>query len=101
MPKKKTCFKCNTEKPLTEYYKHKKMADGHLNKCKECARKDVSENEAEYDKTEKGVIRVIYKTQKRNNRLRGHGEMVYTKKQLHEWLYKNGFKKLYDNWVRS
>lgn len=43
----KICFKCNIEKPFTEYYKHKAMNDGYLNKCKECTKKDANKHRDE------------------------------------------------------
>ncbi|MDD3443188.1 MAG: hypothetical protein PHW89_07990 [Sulfurimonas denitrificans] len=97
----KKCFKCGIDKELDEFYIHKQMLDGRLNKCKECTKKDVKDNQTEYDKTEKGVIRVIYKTQTRNSKLRGHSPQKYTKKELNEWMYSNGFKELYDDWENS
>lgn len=40
-PKEKACFRCKAVKPLTEYYAHPRMGDGHLGKCKECTKADV------------------------------------------------------------
>lgn len=40
----KQCFKCGVIKPLSEYYTHAGMADGHLGKCKKCSRRDAIES---------------------------------------------------------
>ena len=40
----KRCFKCGRELPLSSFYKHPQMGDGHLNKCKDCTKKDVKKD---------------------------------------------------------
>jgi hypothetical protein len=53
----KQCKVCLETKPLSEFYKHPQMADGHLGKCKECqkaatmkARAADPERYREYDR---------------------------------------------------
>ena len=43
-PTKKSCIRCGVEKPLTDFYKHSAMADGHLGKCSQCCREQAIEN---------------------------------------------------------
>lgn len=40
----KTCFKCERELPVDEFYRHPQMKDGRLGKCKSCTRTDVNAN---------------------------------------------------------
>lgn len=37
----KKCFKCGAEKEIDCFYRHPKMSDGRLGKCKECTKLDT------------------------------------------------------------
>jgi hypothetical protein len=44
----KKCIKCNKDKNLIDFYRHKKMADGHINKCIDCSKIGFRDNYKKY-----------------------------------------------------
>lgn len=65
----KKCFKCGIEKDLTEFYVHKKMADGHLGKCKTCTKSDVRQHRVDNPEKLKAYEEKRNKTARRKKQL--------------------------------
>ena len=63
----KPCFKCGEVKPLSLFYKHPMMADGHVNKCKECNKIDVALNTRKNEEYYLEYDRSRSKTEKRKS----------------------------------
>lgn len=80
----KTCFKCNKTKPLSDFYAHKQMADGHLNKCKECTKNDVHIHRSEN-------IERIQEYDRERGKLQHRKEncTIYRKNHLEEFAARN------------
>jgi len=71
---KKTCFRCGKELDIEMFYRHPRMADGRLGKCKDCTREDVTTNRnAKIDKVRaydrlRGVTQKRIKSNTRNTK---------------------------------
>lgn len=101
----KTCICCGKEKDLSDFYKHSRMKDGHLNKCKECVRESVRINSAahsgdlEWRRKQRERGREKYQRLGYRYKKRRHGEMSNVSRfyrslgltlqgcELHHWNY--------------
>jgi len=93
----KICFKCLKEKELSCFYKHNKMLDGHLNKCKDCTKKDTKERASILSQDEKWLEK-----EKERHRLKYHRleykdkhKPTYEMKKKHMSKYKEKYPEKY------
>lgn len=89
----KICFKCSKEKPFTEYYKHKKMTDGYLNKCKSCAKKDSVANHHRKSKDPEWVEKERLRGAEKYHRL-NYKERSYELNKNKPWKKSSTYKSL-------
>lgn len=105
----KKCFKCNVTKPLSEYYKHVRMADGRLNKCKTCTKNDVrihyANNIDKYREYEKKRANLPHRVQAREEYAKTDEGRQAGNKAKKNWTEKNPIKKsasfMVNNAIRS
>lgn len=97
MSELKRCFKCGQTLPRTEFYKHPRMADGLLGKCKTCTKRDVKENEDKNEQRTKEYkrewgLRPESMEKKAAYRRTDAGKKA-VRKSMANWLEKNPHKR--------
>jgi hypothetical protein len=93
----KKCIICNIEKVVSDYYVHRKMAGGHLNKCKQCCKYQAVERHKRLSKNESFVENERIRNREKYKRLNYYEK---SKKSIEDkpWakthIYKGLHKKL-------
>lgn len=90
----KKCFICSDIKPLKDYYRHSKMADGHLGKCKSCTRRHTSERHARMSQNPEWVESEIERHRQKSRLARSLGKVSpHTNKGKIAWEQRNEHKR--------
>lgn len=93
----KRCFKCAQELSPQDFYRHPKMKDGRLNKCKKCTKLDVTnhrqnnlEKTREYDRNRASLPHRIKARKTYSKSIRGQ---ISERKAKINWTLRNPHKK--------
>jgi hypothetical protein len=84
----KKCFKCDNILPINEFYSHKKMPDGHLNKCKQCTKNDVKKRESELKNDPEWIEKERERNREKYHRLNYKGKYYPTTEKKREIIKK-------------
>ncbi len=95
----KVCFKCNTPKPLSEFYKHKGMEDGYLGKCKSCTKIDTKIRQDSLKTDSKWIESERNRGREKYHRLGYKGKYYPTPKKKKEYISK--YKEKYPEKVKA
>lgn len=71
--KDKICFKCEKSLPLSSFYVHNGMNDGHLNKCKNCTKADVRDRELKLKEDPEWVLQEKKRSREKYHKLKYRG----------------------------
>lgn len=94
----KQCNRCNEFKEFNQFSKGISNKDGYSGQCKLCK----AELTAIYNKTLIGKLTLIYNSQIKASKDRGHPEPKYSKKELIQHALTNtNFLTLYNTWKQS
>lgn len=91
------CSSCKTKKELTCFPRNKNKYLGYGHTCKICNRKKLFD----YNRTEVGLIRQVYRGHKRIAKERHNSEVGYDVQWLEEFMYSNNFQAMFDEWKQS
>jgi hypothetical protein len=90
------------ERPLDGFYKHSRMADGHLNKCKECTKKDVHNNYTKKLDDLEWVEKELARQREKSRKARQLGlNQRNTNNSKKEWIKRNKHKRFAHEKVRQ
>jgi hypothetical protein len=113
----KTCFKCDRQLDIEEFYRHPQMGDGRLNKCKKCTKADVQQNYArhreqfqEYDKQRQRedftrifghrYDGILERVEGRSRKYRVTGSTACTREEFLSWArHPQNFKVFFRLWI--